>query len=199
MSRGPGGIFTSLSALKHNMSVEKQPEHGYTRFSGACLPLDPLVKLNVDAGYLQNSKKVSLDCVIKDHNGQVLGTSCRITYSVQSIFAAEAIAFPHGLQFAQDMGFSCFIIEGDARTIVRRVQSTESNLSDIRSLVIYIKEKNEEFRECHFHFIPRHANQVAHALASKGLRESTDLFWVKDAPPSILSLAAADPRHLEPP
>ncbi|KAE8669413.1 hypothetical protein F3Y22_tig00112243pilonHSYRG00060 [Hibiscus syriacus] len=95
-------------------------------------------------------------------------------------------------------GLFSFYHRRGARTIVERVHSAESDLSDIKSLITDIKVKEEEFRECHFHFIPRHAYQVAHALSSRGLKESSDLFWVEDAPPSILSLAIAARRHLEP-
>ncbi|KAK8680191.1 hypothetical protein V6N13_109143 [Hibiscus sabdariffa] len=42
-------------------------------------------------------------------------------------------------------------------------------------------------------------NKPAHALASEGLRQSGDRFWIEDAPALILALAAQDRCFLDPP
>ncbi|KAE8695241.1 hypothetical protein F3Y22_tig00110729pilonHSYRG00128 [Hibiscus syriacus] len=97
------------------------------------------------------------------------------------------------------MGFHRLVVEGDVRTIVERCRSAEMDLSKIRSYIKDIKEKIAQISECHFRFTLRFANKLAHALASEGLKKMTDLFFVEDAPHSVLALIEADRRHLDPP
>ncbi|XP_038994949.1 uncharacterized protein LOC120119131 [Hibiscus syriacus] len=52
-------------------------------------PLDPLVKVNVDEAYLKNSQIASSECVVRDHDGQILGSCYKSSYNVESAFFAE--------------------------------------------------------------------------------------------------------------
>ncbi|KAE8734013.1 RNF181 protein [Hibiscus syriacus] len=102
-------------------------------------PIDPFVKVNVVVSFLHQMDKACYCSVIRDAFGEILGASCRVTYLVDSAFAAKALAFMHD------------------------------------------------------------ANKVAHALAIIGIKENTDHFWIEEAPPAVLVVAADDRRLVDPP
>ncbi|KAL4325746.1 hypothetical protein GQ457_11G020100 [Hibiscus cannabinus] len=62
-------------------------------------PNPPLVKVNVDAKFVQELKKAWSGIVIRDGNGDILGACVRIQNYSPSPFSAEAWAVVHGLQF----------------------------------------------------------------------------------------------------
>lgn len=67
-----------------------------------------MVKVNVDVGFHPNQRQASSGIVIRDENGEILGSCYKVTYSVLLIFAAEAEAKAVliGLRFIKDLGFS---------------------------------------------------------------------------------------------
>ncbi|KAK5770840.1 hypothetical protein PVK06_046996 [Gossypium arboreum] len=56
-----------------------------------------LVKINVDAGFRLNQKKVVVEVVIRNENIEIMGACCKITYLVLLVFVAEALAMIHKL------------------------------------------------------------------------------------------------------
>ncbi|KAG8473366.1 hypothetical protein CXB51_035474 [Gossypium anomalum] len=61
------------------------------------LPPIGLVKINVDARFILNQKKVVAEVVIRDENVKIMEACCKITYLVLLIFVAEALAMIHRL------------------------------------------------------------------------------------------------------
>ncbi|KAL4296726.1 hypothetical protein GQ457_12G018660 [Hibiscus cannabinus] len=91
------------------------------------------------------------------------------------------------------------MVEGDNKSIVSKLNSTDQDISGIGSIIRSVKMLATNFVSCQFLFTGRSGNKPAHALASEGLRQFGDRFWIEDAPALILALAAQDRRFLDPP
>lgn len=103
--------------------------------------------------------------VIRNEKGDIMGACCRLTNWVASAFAAEAQAVIHGLRFAQDLGLHSVILEGDAKSVIRKINGHEEDYSVISAFTCDAKEIANSFQFCKFQWVDRTANQVAHVLA----------------------------------
>ncbi|MBA0875743.1 hypothetical protein Goshw_015662, partial [Gossypium schwendimanii] len=80
-------------------------------------------------------------------------------------------------KFAIDLGFRHVIIESGSLSDVLKLNSQETNLSEIKS----------------------NGNQIAHAMASKGMLRRGEAFWVEDALSLTLNRDATGHRCMDPP
>ncbi|KAL4363879.1 hypothetical protein GQ457_04G022880 [Hibiscus cannabinus] len=101
------------------------------------------------------------------------------------MYATEALAACQGLQFGEDIGCGNVIVEGDSRSLNRKLFSPEVDTSIIRSVIADAKALS-----CRFNFVGRDGNRTAHAMAMVGKSESGDAFWIEDAPESRLYFRA---------
>ncbi|KAK5787057.1 hypothetical protein PVK06_041708 [Gossypium arboreum] len=157
------------------------------------------VKLNVDAGFSIVRQKAVLSFIIKNEEGNILGSEFRVHHLVRTVALAEAIALLHGVQFASEMGFRYVIAESDSRVVINKINSKEDNYSETRPLTWDLKASTRNFSECRFQFVAREGNSDAHAMAEEGLRRLEDCFWVEDALVKASDLAASDRRSHRPP
>ncbi|KAK8648094.1 hypothetical protein V6N13_128856 [Hibiscus sabdariffa] len=91
------------------------------------------------------------------------------------------------------------VIEGDSLTIIKKLQASSSDLSELSAVIFEVQAKAKTLRNCSFNFIPRGSNQVAHIIAKDFSLNSGDRFWVEEIPSSALRAAAFDCRNLRPP
>ncbi|MBA0584187.1 hypothetical protein Gorai_015012 [Gossypium raimondii] len=89
----------------------------------------------------------------------------------------KARAAIHSLRFARDMGFSCVELEGDARSIIRKLSGSDRVLGLI---IADGKALSGFLQRCQFTFIPREGNQVAHCQAKHGFTLDSENFWIED-------------------
>ncbi|XWS70121.1 hypothetical protein CRYUN_Cryun03dG0022000 [Craigia yunnanensis] len=76
----------------------------------------------------------------------------------------EANAALNALKFASHMGFTSIELEGDAVSIIKKLQSHEPNLSTISLLIDEARVKALTFNLCSFKHIGRNGNTLAHIL-----------------------------------
>ncbi|KAL4274015.1 hypothetical protein GQ457_13G001340 [Hibiscus cannabinus] len=155
-------------------------------------PNPPLVKVNVDAKFVQELKKAWSGIVIRDGNGDILGACVRIQNYSPSPFSAEAWAVVHGLQFAFSLGCQSIILESDCRTVIQKLQSEDDDYSELRPFIWDAKILSRHFQFCGFNFVPRSGNKAAHAMAAEGSPYSSDEFWIENAPPHVLTVIDED-------
>ncbi|GMI81726.1 hypothetical protein HRI_001841900 [Hibiscus trionum] len=180
-----GALSTSLSHPHTREQVHWSP------------PQFPFVKLNFDASYSSASKKSWSGCVIRDSEAQILGSAFKTNTDVLSAFEAEALSALQGIKFAKDLGFSNLIVEGDSRSIIKKLASPSVDLSVISHLICDAQNAARSFNTCRFTFIGRNGNIAAHAMADYGRREDThEGFWVEDAPATVLQVSDEDRRSL---
>lgn len=91
------GEWSSIPVLRNGPVVPVQIRWSF--------PPAGLIKVNFDARYRFNHRTATTGIVIRDEFGEILGSCCRITYPVLSVFVAEARAVMHELRFAKELGF----------------------------------------------------------------------------------------------
>ncbi|PPD94125.1 hypothetical protein GOBAR_DD08862 [Gossypium barbadense] len=67
------------------------------------LPVDPLVRINVDVAY-KTGKQVLFRHSDKDFRGSIVGSKAVLNKNVPSLFAVEALACAQAMQLGLDMG-----------------------------------------------------------------------------------------------
>ncbi|MBA0847404.1 hypothetical protein Goshw_017470 [Gossypium schwendimanii] len=80
---------------------------------------------------------------------------------------AETRACLQAIIMAKDIGFQDICIEGDALTIIRKLNSADEDRSCISNLIKEIKGRGYNFRSLSFKHVPKEANKVAHAMAKE--------------------------------
>ncbi|MBA0619363.1 hypothetical protein Godav_028548 [Gossypium davidsonii] len=127
------------------------------------------VKLNVVSGFSIARQKAVSGSIIKNEEGNILGSGFRVHHLVGTVALAEAIALLHGVQFASEMGFRYVIAESDSRLVINNINSKEDDYSETRPLTWDLKASTRNFSECRFQFVAREGSSVAHAMAEEGL------------------------------
>lgn len=161
-------------------------------------PPDDVLKINVDANINLAQYRACLGSVIRDSHGEIMGSCCKLTWPISSVFLAEAWAIVHGLQFASDLGFHRIIVESDSRGIIKRINNKEDDSSEVSALIWDAKEIAKKFSICAFQNVGRDGNGAAHSMSQFGIRNGEVRFWVEDAPDSVLLAAEEDRRRLDP-
>ncbi|XVE84650.1 hypothetical protein DITRI_Ditri17bG0029900 [Diplodiscus trichospermus] len=104
----------------------------------------------------------------------------------------EAYAMLRALDFASNMGYCNFELEGDALTIIRKLQSNTLDLSHIWIIIEDGKLKLDSFTSCKIMHTAREGKWVAHHLAKFGLNVSEDHVWMEDIPNFVIDSVIMD-------
>ncbi|KAL4318018.1 hypothetical protein GQ457_18G000980 [Hibiscus cannabinus] len=162
-------------------------------------PDPPLVKANFDASFSSVDRASWSGVVVRNSIGEIMGACRRFSPYVASAFMAEAYAALHAIDLLVDLGFDSAVIEGDSLTIIKKLQASSSDLSELSAIIFEVQAKAKTLRNCSFNFTSRASNQVAHIIAKDFSLNSGDRFWVEEIPSSALRVAASDCRNLHPP
>ncbi|KAL4325602.1 hypothetical protein GQ457_11G004690 [Hibiscus cannabinus] len=162
-------------------------------------PDPPLVKANFDASFSSVDRASWSGVVVRNSIGEIMGACRRFSPYVASAFMAEAYAALHAIDLLVDLGFDSAVIEGDSLTIIKKLQASSSDLSELSAIIFEVQAKAKTLRNCSFNFTSRASNQVAHIIAKDFSLNSGDRFWVEEIPSSALRAAASDCRNLYPP
>ena len=84
-------------------------------------PDENLLKINVDRAFAENGAGIGL--VVRKHPGQIAAVMAERLFGALSAEHVQCLAFFKALQFTRDFGISHFILEGDALSIVQRINS----------------------------------------------------------------------------
>ena len=88
----------------------------------------------------------------------------------------EAYATCRGMEFAQQMGFTNIILEGDALLIILKILQPDPSFSSIRNLIEDAKTMKKNFRSCKIQHVKKEANGAAHALAKSSFNLDEDVY-----------------------
>ncbi|KAA3457116.1 reverse transcriptase [Gossypium australe] len=83
-------------------------------------------------------------------------------------------------------------IEGDSRTVIRKIQEKEEDRSEIFAYIEDAKRRSSLFRSCHFLFIKREANMVAHLIATEGFKKGENAYLFHGVPPIAVQAVVID-------
>ncbi|KAL4272451.1 hypothetical protein GQ457_13G023230 [Hibiscus cannabinus] len=149
-------------------------------------PDPPLVKANFDASFSGVDRASWSGVVVRNSIGEIMGACRRFSPYVASAFMAEAYAALHAIDLLVDLGFDSAVIEGDSLTIIKKLQASSSDLSELSAIIFEVQAKAKTLRNCSFNFTSRASNQVAHIISKDFSLNSGDRFWVEEIPSSAL-------------
>ncbi|XP_016690590.1 uncharacterized protein [Gossypium hirsutum] len=155
-------------------------------------PVDDAVKINFDASFNQHSRRSCSLVIARNKEGLVMA-SC--TYSWENIsdpVIAEAMACLQAVTMAEEIGFQDICVEGDALTVIRKLNSTKEDRSCISSMIQEINGRTPNFRRMCFRFVPREANKAVHGMAMEGWRYDNPLYWMEEVPRAVEGLVNCD-------
>lgn len=157
------------------------------------------VKINVDASFSVSTNKAASGFVVRNNEGQIMGSGYKNHHLISSVVRAEAMAGLDGLHFAIDLGFTHVVLETDSKIVVRNILGLDRDYSEMRAITWKINHLRRSFRDSRVEFIAREGNGTAHGLATLGMANQTDAFWVEDGPPILMKLVDLDNRFRYPP
>ena len=149
----------------HSLAVE-----GADKGSGAVVkswsrPGRGRLKLNVDAAWSAGEELTSIGCVVRDHNGDVVGVLARGIRWVDSALSAECFAIREGLRFAKERGWSISAVESDCLRASQLVNGKHT----LGHQGAIIEDILSELEIVSIHgglvWVPRECNEAAHTVA----------------------------------
>ncbi|KAK8715863.1 hypothetical protein V6N13_043189 [Hibiscus sabdariffa] len=94
-------------------------------------PSNSHVKINVDASFIPAESMSYSGLVIRDNEEFILGAAHRVSTHIRTAFEAEAMVICQGILFGEEIGCMNVIVEGDARSMIRKMLSLDVDASVI--------------------------------------------------------------------
>ena len=91
-----------------------------------------------------------------------MGIVQALLQSIIDPIVIEAYVANRGLFFAQQMGFTKIILEGDAHSVILKILQPDPSLSNISNLIDDTKNIMKNFYCCQVHHVRREANVATH-------------------------------------
>ncbi|KAK2664867.1 hypothetical protein Ddye_003441 [Dipteronia dyeriana] len=147
--------------------------------------LGELFKINTDAALDMENNIVGIGAVIRNRQGEVMGSAVQRSEATYSHSLAKAIALLRGIEFAFDLGTLPAVVESDAKGVVELINSSRKNYSEIGLVCLDITDRLRDGSISGIQFVARAANNVAHTLANLALSVDHDRFWVESYPDCV--------------
>ncbi|KAK2654924.1 hypothetical protein Ddye_007976 [Dipteronia dyeriana] len=148
-------------------------------------PLGELFKINTDAALDMENNIVGMGTVIRNRQGEVMGSVVQRSEAIYSHSLAEAVALLRGIEFAFDLGALPTVVECDAKGVVELINSGRKNYSEIGLVCLDITDRLRDGSISGIQFVARAAINVAHTLAKLALSVDHDRFWVESYPDCV--------------
>ena len=103
--------------------------------------------------------------MIRDENGLVLGLCTKRLPQAYSAIEVEAMAATIALAFANDLGVTRIILEGDSLANIKALREGEQLLSPTGLLLEDVRMLSQSFEKLLYSHLKREGNFVAHSLA----------------------------------
>ncbi|KAL5564766.1 hypothetical protein UlMin_027930 [Ulmus minor] len=155
-------------------------------------PVMGTVKVNTDAAWCSQKKKLWLGVVIRDSAGSVLASVATPVYAPVTVAVAEGWALERGATLARQMGFSYVSLESDCLEVIKALVQQTKFKSELGHVLDSISDICNSFDKHLFLYTPHSGNQVAHNLAKIALAIDYEQTW----PTCIATLVAADFQHI---
>lgn len=113
-------------------------------------PKSPFVKINFDVTFRKDEHKSCSGIVVRDSEGMVLGSRVFHNGWVPLVFAVEATVCSQGLQMGLDLGAIAVRVEGDALSVIKKLQKVEEDKSEISATIKVCLWSSKGFQMCKF-------------------------------------------------
>ncbi|KAE8776165.1 hypothetical protein D1007_51201 [Hordeum vulgare] len=178
----------ALSGEKHDWARKRRPvavRHGWQR------PPDGLYKLNVDAGFSEDSGTGSTGAVLRSDKGVFIVGSCSAISFAEDVSSAEARALRDGLLLASEVGVQKIIVESDCQDVIDTMLLDDNSLGPAAAVYEECSFLAKNFSLIQFSFCPREANMVAHTLA-RFAEPTRTIKWMEEPPGFLIDTLAND-------
>ncbi|BFG24380.1 hypothetical protein CerSpe_106540 [Prunus speciosa] len=161
----------------------------------------PIIKINVDGAWNKDTLEARTGCVIRDYRGHSLGGESDLSI-LSSSEETGAMAVLKGLNLAANFGHQNIMLESDAMSVVECITKKRKKASwKIFPIISAIWRKTHDFQYIHWNWVPRMANQAAHAAAKVANARVSNVRWMSQPPPSLVSVLSRDglpcPHYLQ--
>ncbi|XP_075665304.1 uncharacterized protein LOC142634963 [Castanea sativa] len=150
------------------------------------------IKVNFDGALFKDIGKAGIGVIIRDSNGQALASMSEQASLPFSPDIAEAMAAARAVSFAQELGYTSFILEGDSANIIATLSSEETSLSTYGHILSSAKATLGADSCISFSHVRRSGNCVAHNLAKHARHVRGFSVWTEDVPPHLIPIILAD-------
>ncbi|KAK2634880.1 hypothetical protein Ddye_029672 [Dipteronia dyeriana] len=100
-----------------------------------CKPAVGVFKANTDASVCVAAKKIGIVIIVRDHEGEVLGSSTQKMEACFSPQVAEATAILHGIRFVIESGLLLVIVESDAKKVMDHSRLGNKTSADVGTII----------------------------------------------------------------
>ena len=80
------------------------------------------------------------------------------------------------------MGFTAIILEGNALSVINKINQPSPTLSGIGNLIEDVKNMMKLLKGCKVQHVKREANEATHLLAKSACLVEEEVYWVEDYP-----------------
>ncbi|XP_041003875.1 uncharacterized protein LOC121249222 [Juglans microcarpa x Juglans regia] len=155
-------------------------------------PSEGFVKVNWDAALDSEKKRMRLGVVVRDEEGEVLLSLCKLMEGLSNSATAKLYALWEALKVCAELNWTKAIFEGDALSVIKSVNSSSccwewhGQLVEDIKLILYNSQNwyiQHTYREC---------NHVAHTLARIAFTFTEEKVWIEEGPSGIYSFVLMD-------
>ncbi|KAK5841196.1 hypothetical protein PVK06_010105 [Gossypium arboreum] len=108
----------------------------------------------------------------------------------------QYVFFQKKIKSSLNLGLREMEIEGDSRSVIRKLEEKEDR-SDIAVFIHDSKNLFLDFQTCIFLFTNREANEVAHIVASEGIKRRESTYLANQVHSGAAEMVAEDRRRTE--
>ena len=149
-------------------------------------------KINFDEATFVGAKCSSLGVIVRDKEGLVIATmATRVPQLLQAI-EIEALVANKALEFAQEMGISDVILEGDSSLVMAALNSKDPGLAPYGLLLQDFLSLSSAFSKLFYSHTKREGNTIAHNLAQLAVNLPNCVIWMEDVLSDVLSFYQPD-------
>ena len=152
-------------------------------------PPHPYFKVNFDGAVFKESNSAGIGVVIRDDLGQVMTSMSESVHLPSSVDEVEALTAVRAIYFAQEVGFSSIILEGDSERVIKSLRSEKPSFASFGHLIEDAKVLIESFVNFTVSHVKRQGNSIAHKLA----RHVSDFqVWMRGDPSHLNAVIVTD-------
>jgi len=152
------------------------------------------LKLNFDGAVFLMLAKVGLGVVVHDCQGKAIASLSEQAPLPFLPVIIEAMAAARVMSFAQELGITEFMLEGDSEVVINTLRSKEASLSSFGHLLESTKSLLVTSKCIAFSYVRRTSNKVTHNLARHARHIRGLSVWVEDVPPHLYDVLFVVPR-----
>ena len=142
--------------------------------------------MNFDGAIFSNTNEAGLGVIIRNAQGEVMGSLCQRVPFQHSVEAVEASAARCVIQFAKDLGIMVIDLEGDSKIIVDALLLNDPCSTIYGHIIEDIKQIAQVFSSVHFKHVKREGNILAHLLAKRARVSESLEIWMESVPPELV-------------